>query len=116
VYPADLIGSMYDLLGIDREQAAASTGLEARVTPTPRMDCRCRAIEGDHVRQAVWAAAAVAALASALSAQQQRPQIPHAGTSIRRRRKGASIKCASAASSWMAPARCIFPARESRRK
>jgi len=45
------------------------------------------------VRQAVWAAAAVAALASALSAQQQRPQIPHAGYVYPAGgRKGASIE------------------------
>ena len=45
------------------------------------------------MRQAVWAAAAVAALASALSAQQQRPQIPHAGYVYPAGgRKGASIE------------------------
>jgi hypothetical protein len=36
VYPADLIGSMYDLLGIDAEgKLPHPTGLEARVTPAP---------------------------------------------------------------------------------
>jgi hypothetical protein len=35
VYPADLIGSMYELLGIDAAgKLPHPTGLEARVTPT----------------------------------------------------------------------------------
>ena len=114
VYPVDLIGTMYDLLGIDTEaKLPHPLGLPARVLPRARRRREVRRPpEGDHVdaRHVFWGSQpgsrwpSLCTTRIALCAFARRnSSVPHAGTSIpRAAARARPSKLRSAASFWMA--------------